>query len=56
MERHNIGGEWGRGSMVEGTNPTKIYFKHMHKYQNLSLIQLLYANKIINKKERYNMP
>jgi hypothetical protein len=39
-------GEGGRGRM-EGGNPTKVYFKHICKYCNVSPIKLLYANKAI---------
>jgi hypothetical protein len=34
---------------MEGVNLTKIYFKQICKYHNVSPIQLLYANKIIKK-------
>jgi hypothetical protein len=43
---------WGRGKMMEGVNPTKIYFKQTCKYHNVSPAQLLYANKIIKKVRR----
>jgi hypothetical protein len=29
-------GEKGRGRMMEGVNPVKIYFKHVCKYHNAS--------------------
>jgi hypothetical protein len=42
-------GERGRGRTMEGVKPTKIYFKHICKYHNVSPVQLLYGNKIIKK-------
>jgi hypothetical protein len=39
------GGEYGRGRMMEEINLTKIHSKHICKYNNVSPIQLLYANK-----------
>jgi hypothetical protein len=32
--------------MTEGVNLTKIYCKHICKFHNVSLVQLLYADKI----------
>jgi hypothetical protein len=29
----------------DGGDKSKIYYKHIHKYHNVSPIQLLYANK-----------
>jgi hypothetical protein len=43
--------EEGRGRMMEGVNPTKIYCKHIWKYQMHPPVQRLYGNKIILKKE-----
>jgi hypothetical protein len=36
--------------MMEGVNPTKIYFKYICKHHNVAPVQLLNANKVINKK------
>jgi hypothetical protein len=38
------GGKEGR--TMKRINLTKIYFKHICKYHNVSLVRLLYANKI----------
>jgi hypothetical protein len=35
--------------MMEGVNPTKIYLKHIYKYNSVSPVQPSYANKIIKK-------
>jgi hypothetical protein len=35
-----------QGRMMEWVNPTKIYFKHICKYYNISPCTILYANKI----------
>jgi hypothetical protein len=40
-------GEEGQGRMMEGINPTMIYFKHICKYHSISPVQLLHANRII---------
>jgi hypothetical protein len=43
--------EEGKGKRKKdgGENPTKIYFKHICKYHNVSPVQQLCANKIISK-------
>jgi hypothetical protein len=45
------GAEGRRQRMMKGVNPTKIYFKHIHKYHNVPPIQILYANKIIKEED-----
>jgi hypothetical protein len=46
------GGRWEERKM-EGVNSTKIYFKHICKYHNIALVQILYANKIILKMKKF---
>jgi hypothetical protein len=45
------GGGGAKRENDRGVKLTKIYFKHICKYHNVSPIQLLYANKIISKKK-----
>jgi hypothetical protein len=41
----------GRGRLMENTNPTKIFSNTYANITMYSPVQLLYANKIINRKE-----
>jgi hypothetical protein len=45
------GGRRERGRMMEGVNPTKIYYKCICKYHNVSPCITIICNKIINKEE-----
>jgi hypothetical protein len=42
-------GEWGKRRVIAGVNPTKIYFKHLHKYHNIQLCHKVDPNYYIIK-------
>jgi hypothetical protein len=47
-----IQGELGKGRTMYGVSLTRIYCKHICKYHNVSLVQILYASKQNKEKNR----
>jgi hypothetical protein len=48
-------GEGGRRRTTERVNPTKIYCKPLCKYHSVPPVQLLYAKKIMKRKQLENL-